>query len=370
MSDARLLETFLELVRIYSPSGREAEVAERCAAMLADAGCSVRFDESAATTGSNVGNLIAELPGTAPGVLALSAHFDVVEPSEGVEPVIRDGLILSAGDTVLGSDDRAGLATAIEAVRRLAADPAPRPTIRVLFTVQEEVGLVGAKALDAADAACDLCLVLDADGTPGGIVVGAPWHHTFTAVFTGRAAHAGVSPEQGISAVRIAADAVTRMELARLDETTTANIGSIKGGAATNVVPARCDLTGECRSLVAERAEVVRSAMDAAMRGAAEAAGGSVDVVWKLEYEGFLYPDEDPRVALVADACRDVGLEPRTFRTGGGSDANVLSGLGVTTLALSCGMTGVHGTSEQIAVEDLNSLTRLIVAVARRIAGS
>lgn len=369
MSDERLLDTFLDLVRIYSPSGAEKACAEYCAAALVEAGCSVRFDDAGAAIGSDIGNLIAELPGTAEGTLVLSAHFDVVEPCRDVEPLVRDGLVFSAGETVLGADDKAGLAAAIEAVRRLVEGGGRYPTVRCVFTIQEEVGLRGAKELDSADVAADLCLVLDAAGSPGGIVTAAPTHYTFAATFHGRASHAGVAPEKGVSAIRIASDAVARMDLGRLDVETTANVGTVAGGTATNVIPARVSMTGECRSLDAERVEQVRSAMEGAMNAAAESAGGCVEVVWTLEYAGFELADDHEAIEALRLACADVGLKPRTFKTGGGSDANIIAALGVPTVALSCGMAGVHGTEEQLAIEDLRALAALVEASARRMAG-
>ena len=368
VNEARLLQTFLDLVRIDSPTGSEAACARYCADALSAAGCTIRFDDSAKATGSDTGNLIAILPGTTPGTLALSAHMDCVDPCRGVEPRVADGVIVSAGDTVLGADDKVGLAVAIEAVRCLADTTGDRPTIKAIFTVQEEIGLHGAKQLTRQDAACDLCLVLDADGKPGGIVVGAPTHYTFTAEFTGRAAHAGVSPERGISAIRMAVDAIAHMELGRLDAGTTANIGSIHGGGATNVIAASCSLTGECRSLDRERVEAIRSAMDSALKNAAQAHRGSVEVAWTREYEGFAAGADDAAVRLVSAACGDVGLAPRLYTTGGGSDANVLSATGVDTLALACGMSGVHSTDEQLATADMEALAALVLAVARRMA--
>jgi len=368
MSDERLLETFLDLVRIESPPGFEAATANYCARELEAAGCRVWFDESAEATASDTGNLIAELPGNVTGVLALSAHLDVVEPCRNIQPVVTDGVIHSAGPTILGADDRAGLAVAIETVRRVAERGGPRPTLRIIFTVQEEVGLHGAKFLRPDDIVCDLCLVLDAEGSPGGIVVGAPTHYTFAAEFHGRASHAGVAPEQGVSAITMAAHAISAMELGRLDDRTTANVGSIRGGRATNVVTARCDLTGECRSLDRDRVEAVRADMDAAMQASAERFGGSVEVHWHLEYEGFEFPTPCHEVDLVSAAMRDAGREPATYRTGGGSDANVFAAMGVPTLALACGMTGVHGTSEQITVADLCALAEICEAVVARMA--
>lgn len=366
--DARLLETFLELVGVDSPSRFEADCAHYCERALRHSGCTVRYDNSQSVTGSNTGNLIADLPGDAPSTLVLSAHLDCVEPCRGVRAATADGVVFSEGETVLGADDKAGLAAIIEAVRRLVEDGGPRPAIRCIFTVQEEVGLLGAKALEPHAAAGDLCLVLDAAGSPGGIVVGAPTHYTFVAEFQGVAAHAGVAPEQGVSAITMASSAIASMRLGRLDEMTTANIGSISGGTATNVVAARTSVTGECRSLDRARVEEVRGTMHEAMREAARAAGGDVDIVWTREYDGFAMDATSDAVALVSAACADVGLEAVTFTTGGGSDANIIAATGVPTLALACGMEGVHSTSEQINVADLVSLTALTVAVARRMA--
>jgi tripeptide aminopeptidase len=357
------------LVRIDSPTGFERECARYCEQALRAAGCEVRFDDSAVSTGSDTGNLIAVLPGSAPGTLGLSAHMDCVEPCRGVEPFVDDGVIVSAGETVLGADDKVGLAAAIETVRCLADSAEDHPTIKVIFTVQEEIGLHGAKHLSAADADCDLCLVLDAAGAPGGIVVGAPTHYTFAAEFTGRAAHAGVQPERGISAIRMAADAISRMELGRLDEFTTANVGSIDGGGATNVIAAHCSMTGECRSLNRERVEEVRSTMDSVLRSAADQHGGSVEIVWTCEYTGFSAAEDEPAVRLVSAACADIGLTPVLYTTGGGSDANVLAAMGVDTLALACGMSSVHSADERLAIADMEAITALVLAVASRMTG-
>jgi tripeptide aminopeptidase len=366
--DERLLATFLDLVRIDSPSGSESACAAYCEGALRATGCSVRCDESMDATGADVGNLFAELPGTAPGTLAFSAHLDCVMPCIGVEPIIEDGVLRSAGATVLGGDDKSGVAAILEAVRRLAEDGGAYPTIRVFFSVSEEIGLVGAKAMSAEDVGADLCLVLDADGSPGDIVVAAPTHYTFRADFRGRASHAGVAPEKGISAIALAAKAVASLRIGRLDDETTANVGTIDGGTATNVIAAECTVTGECRSLDPEKVESLRLEMDGALHRAASEGGGEVEVAWKREYGGFRFSEDDPAVALISRAAQDVGLESHTYATGGGSDANILSALGVPTFALACGMSGVHSVDETLAVADLEAVTRLIVAVARRMA--
>lgn len=371
-STDRALTTFLDLVRIDSPSQREGDVAAYCIRELESLGFDVRVDDSAATTGSNTGNVIATCTGsrTDAPILVLSAHMDCVQPCEGVEPVITDGIVRSAGETVLGGDDKVGVAAILETARRLIESGAKRPALRVVFTVAEETGLVGAKALDPADATGDACLVLDADGEPGGIIISAPTHYTFTATFTGRASHAGVAPEQGRSAIAMASRAVCAMELGRLDDKTTANVGSFVANGATNVVCARTVMTGECRSRDAARVEQVRDAMDAAMKAAAADGGGTVDVVWTREYSGFDFGEDSPLVRMACDACRDAGLTPRLESTGGGSDGNIFSAAGVPTLVLSCGMSGVHGTDESLAIDDLRSLVALVEAFALRLSGS
>ncbi len=372
MGADRLLATFLDLVRIDSPSGFEAAVAGYCAEALRSMGFSVRTDATAALTGSNTGNLIAKLPGTSPAApsLVLAAHLDCVQPCEGVEPVVRDGIVSSAGSTVLGADDKAGIAVILEGVRRAIEDGIERGLVRVILTVGEEAGLQGAKALDMDEVAADLCLVFDADGKPGGIVVGAPTHYTFVAVFEGRAAHAGVAPEEGSSALVMASRAVVDMELGRIDDTTTANVGTIEGGTATNVVPARVTLAGECRSLGRERVEEVRQAMDAAMRTAALSQDGRVDVQWTKEYDAYNMDEDEPALALVRLACCDVGLTPRLFTTGGGSDGSIFARSKTPTLVLSCGMQSVHSTEESISVSDLESLAALVREIIGRLAES
>jgi tripeptide aminopeptidase len=371
LSDDRLLATFLDLVRIDSPTGSEAAVASYVAEALGAAGMDVMVDASAPATGSDTGNLVAVLPASAPGrTLVLSAHMDTVEPGRGIEPVMVDGVVRSAGETVLGADDKAGIAAIVESMRRLSESARPHAKVRVVVTVGEEQGLLGAKHLSAEATEGDIALVLDADGEPGGIVTAAPTHHTFTAMFLGRSAHAGVEPEKGISAIVMASHAIAGMDLGRLDAETTANIGSIGGGRATNVVAETAMVTGECRSLDPDRASAVRDAMDHAMHTAANEAGGSVTVTWHKEYDGFRFAEDDPALRFVKDACVDAGLSPRTFATGGGSDGNIFASHGTPTFVLSSGMRDVHSTGEWIAVADLEALARLLdAALARAVEG-
>lgn len=370
MNPNRLLDLFLELARIESPSRREAAMAERCERELVDLGFEVRFDDSGARTGSETGNLVARLPGTAAGCIVLSAHMDTVEPCTGIEPVVEDGVVRSDGATILSADDKAGVAAVFEAVRSVVEDGAPRPEIVVLLTTCEELSLLGASAFDVDGLPAGApCYVFDADGVPGTVILGAPCHYTLRAEFAGRAAHAGVEPEAGASAIRMAASAVDSMELGRLDEATTANIGLIEGGREVNVVADRCVLAGECRSLRAERADEVRDAMTAALERAAARFGGTVDVEWRVDYGAVLYDEDDPLVQGVARAARTAGLEPRFHRSGGGADANALAPRGVRAVTLGIGMANFHSVDEHIAVADLEGTARLAEELVRQAAG-
>ena len=360
MNPNRLLDLFLELVRIESPSRHEAAMAKRCERELTDLGFEVRFDDSGTQTGSESGNLIAHLPGTAEGSIVLSAHMDTVEPCGGIVPVVEDGIVRSFGDTILSADDKAGVAAVFEAVRSIVETASPRPEIVVLLTTCEELSLLGSSAFDTTQLPAEApCYVFDADGAPGTVILGAPCHYTLRAEFTGRAAHAGVEPEAGISAIRMAASAIDRMELGRLDEATTANIGLIEGGREVNVIADRCVLAGECRSLRGERADEVRDVMTAALEQAAERFGGTVSIEWRVDYGAVLYDKDDPLVHTVERAARAAGLEPRVSYSGGGADANAFVARGVRAVTLGIGMTNFHSVEEHIAITDLEGTARL-----------
>jgi len=363
------LDTFLELVRVDSPTGRESQVAIYCENRLVEMGFEVRIDDSAALTGSDTGNLIATRQGVDCSMtLILSAHMDCVEPCVGVVPVIDDGIVRSAGPTVLGADDKAGIAAILAAISRVLEEGGPRPALRVILTTAEESGLTGAKALSPDVLKADLAVVLDAAGDPGGIVVGAPTHYTFEAQFTGIASHAGVAPEKGVSALEMAAAAVCAMDLGRIDQHTTANIGTITGGTATNVVPAHASMKGECRSLRRDAAERQRDSMNEIIMAQAQAFGGGVDIAWTLEYSGFTVDQDSPQLAMVMAACRDAAVEPSVFTTGGGSDGNVFAAAGVPTFVLGCGMHEVHSVEEHIKISDLNAVVDILTALIRRLA--
>lgn len=365
MDASRVVDTFIELVKIDSPSKEEALIANHLKHRLEQMGFEVFLDDSAERTGSNTGNLVATRAGDTQQHLVFSAHMDQVMPCRGVNPLVgEDGVIRTDGTTTLGADDKAGIASILEGIQSALESGKPLPRISILFTVMEEVGLVGARHVDTSlfDGG-ELTLVLDGGERPGSICIGAPFAYNGNITFTGKAAHAGVEPEKGVSAVVAAARAIAQMQLGRLDEITTANVGVISGGVAGNVVPPSCSFECECRSLDKHRADEVQQAMQAAIDEAAREVGVSVDQQWELEYDGYHLSPDDPVVCELFEAARSAGLEPFTEVSGGGSDANILSGKGLMPLVLGTGMTNYHTVDECVRIVDLQDTARFVEAI-------
>ncbi len=369
MNATRVLDTFLDLVRISSPSKHEAAVAAYCAEALREAGCEVVFDTGGLEAGSDTGNLYAVLEGTAPGSVIMTAHMDCVPPCNDVKPIITDGIIHTDGTTVLGGDDKVGVAAIIEAVRCLADSNEPHATVKIIFTVQEEIGCCGAKALNVGSfEPGEPCFVFDMDGNPGGVTVGAPYHYTFEADFIGKASHAGCAPEQGIHAVVAACKAVSLMRergcLGAIAPNAAANVGTVNGGSANNVIADSCHITGECRAVLRDVCEANKEAMMRCLEDGAASEGAKVEQRWELEYDGFLLGDDDPAVKLVRQAAQMCGLPFWTEVSAGGSDANIYTGLGVAPCVVATGMTNFHSVSECLKVKDLQDSARMAIALA------
>ena len=365
INNQRLLDTFLDYVRIDSESTHEGAMAARVAADLEAIGCLVEFDESRSLTGSESGNLYVTLPGSGEGeAIIFSAHMDTVTPGNGVDPVIENGVIRSRGDTVLGGDDKSGIAAVVEALRTIVENNMTHPTIQVVFTVCEEVGLRGSAALDYSRLKAKKAAVLDSGGDAGKIITSAPGQYKLTAAVVGRRAHAGVAPEEGISAVQVLCDAVSRMKLLRIDEETTANIGSISANYATNIVPERAELAAEARSRSDEKLEAQAAHMVQCLQEACDKFGARLEAKLTKAYSAYAYAENDPFVAEVSAACRKAGLEPSLAASGGGSDANNFNCNGIKALVLGTGMAKVHTTQEEITIRNLEDTAALVLALA------
>lgn len=364
INTSRLLNLFFDLVRIDSPSRAEKPVAEFLCALLTPRGYAIRRDNAGDAIHGNTGNLLVRVPATGPGEpLAFSAHMDCVPPCHGVEPILRDGVIRSVGDTVLGGDDKAGIAAILEALFHLEESDTPHPEFLLVFTISEEEGLLGAQQLDFSSLGVSQAVVLDASGPVGTIITRSPAKSDIHVTFHGRAAHAGMEPEKGISAIQMAADAISRMRLLRIDEDTVANLGRIEGGSKTNIVAGEVTLTGEARAHDAEKLAEQLAHMRRCCEDAAKQHGGSIDFVVTQAYPALVIAPDAPLVQRTATACTALGLAPRITGTGGGSDANIFAGRGIACVNLGIGMSRVHTVDEFISVESLEQTARLTAAL-------
>lgn len=363
----RLLSTFLDYVRIDSESTHEGAMAARIAQDLKAIGCQVYVDSSGEQTGSETGNLYCTLPSNADGEpILFAAHMDTVVPGVGVKPVITDGVIRSSGDTVLGGDDKSGVVAIVEALRTIVEQNLPHPTIEALFTVCEEIGLRGSRHMDYSRITAKKAAVLDSSGDAGKIIVSAPGQYKLNAAVVGRRAHAGVAPEEGISAIQVLAEAISNMKLLRIDEETTANIGTISAQYATNIVPERAELIGECRSRRDDKLEAQGKHMMDCLQAACDKYGATLEGGLTKAYSAYSYTEDDPFVQEIMEACREAGLKPSLAASGGGSDANNMNANGLKALVLGTGMAKVHTTQEELTVKNLEDTAALVLAIASR----
>jgi tripeptide aminopeptidase len=356
-SRARLTELFLEFTRILSPFKHERAMADSVTAKLKALGIDVHEDDTGSRIGGDTGNLWCTVAGEGEPGIALGAHLDTVVPTDHIEPILGDdGVFRNKHRTVLGSDDKAAVTAMLHATELLHAWGRPFPSYEMVFTVCEEIGLVGAKHFDEKVLKSPFAAEFDSAGPVGGITVKAPSHDTFKATFMGQAAHAGVEPERGRNAIQAAAKAIAAMELGRLDEETSANMGVIHGGVGTNIVPDSCEIQGECRSHSEEKLARVAGSMVDAMHAGAAQVGVDVDIALVHEYRAFALTGRSSVVRLSKAAIADLGLEPQLLASGGGSDANVLNARGLPTVNLTAGMTQVHSPDEHISLDDLERL--------------
>jgi tripeptide aminopeptidase len=360
----RLHETFASLCRIESPSGRERACADWITEQLRGMGLDVQEDDAGPRVGSDAGNLLARIPGAGPDSILLCAHMDTVPLTAPIEPVLVDDGWENAGDGILGADNKSAVAVILELARRVTSAPEPPGVgIELLFTICEEVSLRGSKAFDASRLDSRFGYVFDHATPIGEVVLASPTHHRVDAELRGRAAHAGVRPEVGRSAIAAAAAAIAAMRLGRLDDETTANVGTIEGGTAINVIPERCQIVAEVRSLDRDRAEKVATEMIDHLQEAADAAECDLDVTVQRGFEGYRIRPRAIEVAVAEQALRACGYEPRHIVTGGASDANTLRVAGFPCLCLADGTEHNHEPTERISVDALEGLFELALAV-------
>jgi tripeptide aminopeptidase len=365
----RLLDDFVRLCEIESPSLHERAVADFVTAQLEGLGLTVTEDDTAPETGSDSGNLLARIEGP-PGArtILLCAHLDTVPLAAPVEVHQENGVLTNRNEAILGADNKAAVATILAAARRLTQG-APPVGVELLFTTCEERALAGAKAFDPAQLNSEFGFVFDHASPIGELVTASPTYYRLEADFRGQAAHAGIRPEAGHNAIAAAARAIAAIEIGRLDESTTSNVGQIEGGTAANVVAERCKVVLEARSLDDVRAgEVVSSMVDAIAEAASDSECDVETAVERL-FRGYKLSRTALVVETAAEALKAIDVEPVYINTGGGSDANALIAAELPVLNVANGTVGNHQPDESVTVDALETtldLTLAIVAASAR----
>lgn len=367
VNEQRLLNEFLTLVKIDSETKFETEICAYLKEKLTALGLEVIEDDTKQKTGHGAGNLIATLQGNSKApTIFFTAHMDTVTPGKGVKPVVKDdGYIYSDGTTILGSDDKAGLAAIIEGIQLLKERKVAHGDVQLVLTVGEEAGLVGAKALDPQMIKAEFGFAFDSNGPVGDVIIQAPTQAKIRARIHGKAAHAGVNPEEGISAIQVASNAIAKMKLGRIDQQTTANIGSFIAEGPTNIVCEQVDILAEARSLVPEKMDQQVAHMKASFEESAQAFGTTAEVEIEVMYPGFQFSEEERVVQIAQAALKRIGRSPRLLASGGGSDANIFAGYGIPTVNMGIGYEHIHSKAERMPISELIKAAELFVALVQ-----
>lgn len=365
----RLLDEFLELVSISSQTENERQVADLLTAKLQAMGLSVYEDQVNTKIGGNAGNLFATLKGVAglPRTVFM-AHMDTVPPCEVVKPIVKDGVICTDGTTVLGGDNKSGIAAILEAVRSIQEQGIAHGDVQIVFTVAEETGLKGSKNLDPSLLNADLGFAVDSTGPAGEFVITTPGMYILHFEIKGKAAHAGVVPENGINAVLAAAKAIACTPQGRIDEETTANLGMISGGSAINTVADYAKVSGEARSRSAEKLEQQVQTMVDCFTKVCREMGAELTITKDKALSPYLLTEQDQIYQVTAQAITDIGLTPVAKLSSGGSDANSLNEFGIPSTVLATGQMKGHTTEEYIEIKHLNQTAEIIFTIIKNLA--
>ncbi|PTK67374.1 M20/M25/M40 family metallo-hydrolase [Staphylococcus borealis] len=374
INSQRLLETFLELVKINSETGHEEVIQPILKKKFEELGLHVVEDRASEKSWLGANNLICTLPATSDNQdvakIYFTSHMDTVVPGLNIQPQINDdGYIYSDGTTILGADDKAGLAAIIETIQYLNDNKIPHGQIQFIITVGEESGLKGAKELDKSLIDAEFGYAVDASQPVGTTVVGAPTQMVINSTILGKTAHAS-TPSEGISAINIAAKAISRMKLGQIDQYTTANIGKFHGGSATNIVADEVVLEAEARSHNNQSIEQQVAHMKEIFESTAQEFGGEAKVIIEKSYPGFKLNDEDKVTQYAINSAKELGLTGDTVIAGGGSDGSIINTFGIPTVILGVGYEHIHTTSERISIKSLNDLATQIVKIIELVAKS
>lgn len=361
----RLIELFLRMLEINSTSRHETAMADLVIAFLLQVGADISYDNAAILLDGECNNIIGTLPGnSALSPIMFCAHIDTVAPTAGIKIVHQNGKICSGGDTILGADDKAGVAAIMEMVFALQENNANHPQLELVFTVAEEIGVMGSMVLDYSLLKSKIAFVPDSTGPVGTIITSAPAQKHLDITITGKAAHAGMSPEAGVSAIAVAAEAISSMKLGRIDSETTANIGTIHGGTATNIIAEKVTIEGEARSRNPEKLALQLQHMIEKFQQAAAANGAEVVVEISEVYPSFNIPAHSQAAAMASCALEPLGIPAVIGATGGGSDANFFNHNGIETVILSAGYLKAHCHDEMIEEDELVLLAQWLYNIA------
>ena len=361
---SEVVDLFTELAALPSPPGEERAVADVVIGYLRDLGLSVDEDDAGPKVGSNIGNVYCRLEATNGGnPIFLCAHLDTVPPEGPIEPVIEDGVVRNAAGTILGADNKSAVASMLEGARRVLAENRAHGGIELLFTPKEEVGLLGAAAFDLDRLHARLGYVYDQAAPIGDVILGAPYSRAMQVRFHGRAAHSGMYPEEGRSAIAAAARAISDLRLGRVDEETTANVGTIQGGTAGNIIPEWCTLDAEARSHDERKLDQLVQEMVDVFSFAAGLEDCEVETKVSKSYKGYRFKPDDAVVRIASAALERSGYKPAEGLSGGAAAANVFNERGLACLNLANGMQDIHTPDERITVADLEGMVEVTLAL-------
>ncbi|MBA7497850.1 Peptidase T [subsurface metagenome] len=365
VNEKRLIESFMELVKIDSVSREEKEVADFLVKKLKDLGLEVTVDQAGEKVKSNSGNTIARLKGSVKKAtpIMFSAHMDTVVPGKKIKPICEGEKIVSSGETILGADDKAAIAALLEALQIIKDNNILCGDIEIVFSICEEIGLEGAKNLDISSLNAQMGFVLDAGGQVGKIITTAPSQNSLQIIIYGKSAHAGSNPEEGINAIQVAGFVLSRIKLGRIDEETTANIGIISGGKAINIVPDKVTLKGEVRSRNEEKLEKHTERLKKITEDTAQEFKAKAEVKINREYSCYNLSSDDQVLKISMKAAKDMGLQPELCPSGGGSDANVFNKKGFPSVVLAIGMEKVHTVDEYILIKNLKNAAEYVLSI-------
>lgn len=367
ISKDRLVETFVTLGKINSPSGKEGVVADLLEGELKKLGFNVVRDDAGAPINGETGNVIGSKKGSVAGgvPIMLNAHMDTVTPTEGWECRFDGDIIRSRGDMILGADDKAGIAVILEALRVIEEERIPHGDLQIMFSIAEETGLFGAKNADFSLITSKCVFCYDMGRPVGSVTVSAPSHVNILFKVKGKASHAGAQPELGINAIAVASKAIANMKLGRIDKETTANVGVISGGTARNIVPENCEVRAEARSRDTTKLDEQTAHMIKCFEDAAAEMGATVDIDVNRSYVGYRLSEDDQVVRIAVEAAKRAGVDVDLHETGGGSDSNIFNAKGLPTTVVGVGYENAHAVEEYAVMSEMVQSAEMCLEIVK-----